>query len=308
MSTKGKILEQAEASITHVNPKGHGANPAVAIENAAEKSLWQQSSPWVHGLLGVASFVPGLSVVTGAADAAIYLAEGEVVEAGIAAASMIPGGKVVTTAGKVAKGAVTMAKGAGTAARVAKGVHEAKQVVKAAKQVEQAATVAKQAKAAESANKAASASKKAGGKATKNTTVKKKKPGPCDHLRQGSGKGPYRGGSHNKTSKPANDGKDSHHLPADDVSPLKRSDGPAIQMDPEDHKKTSSNGSSRKAIQYRAKIEQLLKDKKWREAMLIEIRDVRKIAKNIADPRKYNEAVLEMLEYFKCLAKNKLLP
>ena len=42
--------------------------------------------------------------------------------------------------------------------------------------------------------------------------------------------------------------------------------------------------------------------------MVIEIKDVRKIAKNIADPRKYNEAVLEMLEYFKCLEKNGLLP
>jgi hypothetical protein len=54
-----------------------------------------------------------LSVITGAIDAAIYTAEGDYVEAGIAAASMIPGGKVITTAGKVAKRAVS-------AARVAK--------------------------------------------------------------------------------------------------------------------------------------------------------------------------------------------
>jgi Novel toxin 15 len=66
----------------------------------------------------VASFVPGLSVVTGGLDAAIYAGEGNYVEAGIAAASMIPGGKVVTTVGKVAKGAVGMMKEAKIASNV----------------------------------------------------------------------------------------------------------------------------------------------------------------------------------------------
>lgn len=157
MSTKGVILEQAERSITHVEPHGGGANLATSLENAAEKTMWQKSSPWVHGVLGVASFVPGLSVVTGAADAAIYAAEGDLVEAGIAAASMIPGGKVVTTVGKVAKGAVGMAKGAGTAARIAKGAHEAEEVAKAAKaakDAEEAARVAREAKAAKEAREA----------------------------------------------------------------------------------------------------------------------------------------------------------
>jgi filamentous hemagglutinin len=157
MSTKGVILEQAERSITHVEPHGGGANVAATLENAAEKTMWQKSSPWVHGVLGVASFVPGLSVITGAADAAIYAAEGELVEAGIAAASMIPGGKVVTTVGKVAKGAVGMAKGAGTAARIAKGAHEAEEVAKAAKaakDAEETARVAREAKAAREAREA----------------------------------------------------------------------------------------------------------------------------------------------------------
>jgi hypothetical protein len=157
MSTKGVILEQAEQSVTHIEPHGGGANPALTLETEAEKTMWQKSSPWVHGVLGVASFVPGLSVVTGAADAAIYAAEGDVVEAGIAAASMIPGGKVVTTVGKVAKGAVGMAKGAGTAARIAKGAHEAEEVAKAAKaaqEAEEAARVAREAKAAKEAREA----------------------------------------------------------------------------------------------------------------------------------------------------------
>lgn len=164
MSTKGVILEQAEQSVTHIEPHGGGANPALKPETEAEKTIWQKSSPWVHGALGIVSFVPGLSVVTGAADAAIYAAEGDFVEAGIAAASMIPGGKVVTTVGKVAKGAVGMAKGAGAAARIAKGAHEADEVAKAAKaakEAEEAARVAREAKDAEEAARVAREAKEA---------------------------------------------------------------------------------------------------------------------------------------------------
>lgn len=313
MSTKGVILEQAEASITRIEPHGGGSNPALALETAAERTMWQKSSPWVHGLLGVASFVPGLSVATGAVDAAIYAAEGEAVEAGLAMASMIPGGKIVTTVGKVAKGTVEMAKGAGAAARIAKGAHEAEEVLTAARQAEEAAKLAKEVKAAKEARQAKEAEEAAqagagGKKGGKDTTVKQKKKGPCDHLRQGSGKGPYRGGAHSKTSQPANDGKDSHHMPADDVSPLKEKDGPAIQLDPQDHRKTSSNGTQGlKGVRYRAKLDALLKDKKWREAMAMEIKDIRKIARKAGNPRKYNEAMLEMLEYFKCLEKHGLL-
>ncbi|MCP1573296.1 filamentous hemagglutinin [Herbaspirillum rubrisubalbicans] len=154
MTTKGVILEQADRSVTRIAPHGGGANAALKAETAAEKTFWQKSSPWVHGVLGVASFVPGLSVITGAIDAAIYTAEGDYVEAGIAAASMIPGGKVVTTVGKVAKRAVGMAKGTGTAAKIGKGAHEAEGLAKAAKtakEAEEAARVAREAKVAKEA-------------------------------------------------------------------------------------------------------------------------------------------------------------
>ena len=312
MSTKGVILEQAEASITRIEPHGGGSNPALALETAAEKTMWQKSSPWVHGLLGVASFVPGLSVATGAVDAAIYAAEGEAVEAGLAMASMIPGGKIVTTVGKVAKGTAEMAKGAGAAARIAKGAHEAEDVLKAARQAEEAAKVAKEVEAAKEAKLAKEAEEAAqagagGNRSGKDTTVKQKKKGPCDHLRQGSGKGPYRGGAHSKTSQPKNDNKDSHHIPAKDTSPLKPQDGPAIKMDPKDHARTSSNGQMAGSIEYREALESLISQGKWREAMAIEVRDVRRIAREAGDPTKYNEALLEMLEYYKCLEKNSLL-
>ncbi len=299
MTTKGLILEQAERSATRIEPHGGGANAALKPETAAEKTFWQRSSPWVHGVLGVASFVPGLSVITGAIDAAIYTAEGDFVEAGFAAASMIPGGKVVTTAGKAAKRAVS-------AASAAKGAREAEEAVKAARAAKEAVETAK---AAKKANAVKATQAGGGGKGGgKDTTVKKKPKGPCDHLRQGSGKGPYRGGAHGKTSKPRNDGKDSHHMPADDISPLKSKEGPAIQMDPLDHKKTSSYGYLKKAAFYRKTVGNLVKNKKWRDAMAIEIRDVREIAKTVGDQRKYNEAMLEMLEFFKCLEKHGLLP
>jgi hypothetical protein len=181
MTTKGVILEQAEASITHVDPHGAGANPALALETEAEKTLWQKSSAWVHGALGLASFIPGLSVATGAVDAAIYTAEGDYVEAGIAAVSMIPGGKVVTTVGRVAKGAVGMAKGAGTAAKIAKGAHEAEEVAKAAnavKEAEDAAKVAKEAREAEAARNAGPG----GRKPKKDVTIKgREHKVPCFH-------------------------------------------------------------------------------------------------------------------------------
>ena len=97
-------------------------------------------------------------------------------------------------------------------------------------------------------------------------------------------------------------------MPADHVSPLKLNEGPAIQMDPLDHVETSSNGPSKQAAFYRKTVGDLIKKKQWREAMTIEIKNVRKIVKNSGSPRKYNEAMLEMLEYFKCLEKHGLLP
>lgn len=97
-------------------------------------------------------------------------------------------------------------------------------------------------------------------------------------------------------------------MPADDVSPLRRSEGPAIQIDPSDHKKAKSNGSMPGSAEYRGAIEKLLNSGEWRRAMATEVQDVRRIQRQIGDPTKYNEAILEMLEYFKCLEKNGLLP
>jgi uncharacterized Zn-binding protein involved in type VI secretion len=233
------------ASIEGGQPASSG-NPLVKPETLEEEDwwgkAWDTASPWVHGALGVASFVPGLGTVTGAADAGIYAAEGDMVEAGMAAASIIPGGKIVTTAGKVVKGAARLAKGAHAAEEVAKLAKEAEHAAKIEKgrqEAEEAATVAKSAnEAGDAARLKRTEEESAPARQTKREAeaggtppgdgfkVKGKEAGPCDHLRQGNGKGLYRSGAHSKTSKPVNDGKDSHHMPARQASPLAENDGP----------------------------------------------------------------------------------
>lgn len=175
MTTKGQFIEKAAASATSFGGDAIDANPPMGPETPEEESMWQQASPWVHGILGVASFIPGLSIVTGAADAAIYAAEGNYVEAGLSVASMVPGGKVVTTAGKVAKRAVGLAQNAGTVAKVAKGVHETREMAKAASRLQKGAPLKK----VESAVDTRRAAGKEPGKAKKNTTVKGRKKLKC---------------------------------------------------------------------------------------------------------------------------------
>jgi CRISPR/Cas system Type II protein with McrA/HNH and RuvC-like nuclease domain len=70
---------------------------------------------------------------------------------------------------------------------------------------------------------------------------------------------------------------------------------------------TGSRGMGLQNIEYREMLENLINQKEWRKAMAIEMRDVRRIAREAGDPRRYNEALKEMLEYFKCLEKNGLL-
>lgn|GEM_PF-935608 len=311
-NTVGRLYGQAAMS----NVPAASANPPVVAETAAEAGWFSRAMGYVHGGLDVLGAIPEVGAVFDGANGLIYAAEGDYAQAAIsggsAVADLVPG---LGTAGKAVKyGAKGVAKlGAKEAAeQVAKqeakvlAEREAKQLAEqeAKQAAEQAAKKAEKETAEKAEKEAASNGGKGSGK-----DGGKIKGGPCDHLKQGSGKGPYRGGAHSKTSKPANDGKDSHHMPADDVSPLKRSDGPAIQMDPDDHAMTSSNGQNGRAGKaYRAMIGDLLRDGKWREAMLKEILDVRRLASEINDGRKYNEAILEMLEYFKCLERNGLLP
>ena len=145
MTTKGQFLEKAPPSTTKVSANGSGSNPSTGPQTPKEGGWWGKASPWVHGALGVASFVPGLSVVTGGLGAAIYAAEGNMVEAGIAAVSMLPGGKVATTAGKVIKGVVGLGKEAKVITTAAKTVNATDDALKACKLIKKEIAAAKKA-------------------------------------------------------------------------------------------------------------------------------------------------------------------
>lgn len=91
---------------------------------------WGWVSSLTHAVLGVASFIPGVSVVTGALDAALYAAEGNYTEAALALASTIPGGKLAVTAGRAITKGVKAVQASKAVQQLAKGATAAKAAVK----------------------------------------------------------------------------------------------------------------------------------------------------------------------------------
>jgi hypothetical protein len=314
--------QPAPAGATGAGGKPTGANPDAKMNTANEvqaaqekKGIWGLVSGPVHFALGAAGFIPGLGAVPDLLDAGVYALEGDMISAGLSAGAAVPfAGDAVKAGTLVGKAGKQVAKAA--AERVAKEAAEraAKEAAEKAlkEKLEREAKEKIAREAAEKKTKQETGEAVAGSvKKGDGVKVKGKGKGPCDHLKKGDGSGPYRGGAHSETSKPLNDGKDSHHMPAKDSyrhTPLDKNDGPAIQMDPKDHAKTSSNGRwGDLAEDYRSEIKDMIDKKAWRKALAREMNDVRKIARKAGDPRKYNEAMREMLEYFKCLAKNGLL-
>lgn len=114
----------------------------------------------------------------------------------------------------------------------------------------------------------------------------------------------FRGGAYRDMKYPAGDGKDAHHMPADAINGIPREKGSAIQMDPVDHKQTSSYGRDSDSTQFRKEQKQLIESGNMRGAMAREIWDVRRVAREGGDVRKYNKAMQKMLEYAK---KEKML-
>jgi len=280
----GKINDFAQTGV--------GGKVMDGLKWVSEKTELTAVKQWKEGLAGNAmNAAEGIGGKGAGMAGSLTVAALEAIPTSLL--DLVPGGgKAAGTAGKVASTASKLEHAAADAAKLG---HKAEEVVGAAGKAEHAtADVAK-------IKPETAGGGKDGGKS------RRKPPGPCDHLRQGNGKGPYRGGAHSKTSKPVNDDKDSHHIPAKDASPLKPQDGPAIQMAPKDHAKTSSNGQMSGSIEYREMIADLIAEGKWREVMTTEIRDVRRVAREAGTPTKYNEAMLEMLEYFKCLEKHGLL-
>ncbi len=134
----------------------------------------------------------------------------------------------------------------------------------------------------------------------------------ADNLPQvGNGGGnKYSGGAHRDTSQPLGDGLDSHHCPAKSCyegAPISSSDGPAIQMDPKDHKETTSYGSGKEAKDYRATQQQLLDEGRLEDAIQMDIDDIKRVEDKIGQAGKYDKAdkaVQEMLDYSKTLDPN----
>jgi RHS repeat-associated protein len=131
------------------------------------------------------------------------------------------------------------------------------------------------------------------------------------------GESTYRGGSFDKLQKKARV-TERHHIFS--RSQIREMDGwlddaiaPAIEMDYFDHLRTKTHGSAfwkgpesiREYQVYREEIRSMVASGKLRKALALEVRDVRQIARRSGDPRKYNVALREMLQYAR---EMKLIP
>lgn len=105
-----------------------------------------------------------------------------------------------------------------------------------------------------------------------------------------------RGGSYNflRTFTYGRKSFEIHHMPAVSVSPLSRGKSPCIIMGKEDHRQTSSYGSSKKAIRYRKWQAKLISEGKFLDA---ELMDVKNIVRKFGE--KYKKAIDEKLDYEK---------
>ncbi|MGV1803778.1 DUF4150 domain-containing protein [Agrobacterium vitis] len=140
----------------------------------------------------------------------------------------------------------------------------------------------------------------------------KKKPtrNPCLHLAKGDKDGPgeFRGGSYGGTKGVGDKNMESNHMPPKSVSPLGELPSPSMQMDKADHRDALSTGSSAEAKEWRKAQQELIDAGQYRDALAMDIRDVRRIAQEGGDIRKYNQATRELLAYYKCLQEHGWLP
>jgi RHS repeat-associated protein len=98
-------------------------------------------------------------------------------------------------------------------------------------------------------------------------------------------------------------GMDRHHMPAKSVSPLGKDEGPAIRMEPTDHAKTASYGSSKSAKAYRAKQGELIKKGKFQEAQNMDVNDVQSQFGS-----KYDTGIKQAQDYTKTIPQEQLQP
>ncbi|MBE1162756.1 hypothetical protein [Dyella acidiphila] len=99
-----------------------------------------------------------------------------------------------------------------------------------------------------------------------------------------------RGGAHGDVK--GIPGYESHHTPADSISPVPTNQGPAIAMKVEDHRLTASWGNSREARIYRQQQASLIEQGNFRAAQQMDVQDIR-----AKFGSKYDDAIQQMLEY-----------
>lgn len=116
-NTTGLITPQ-----TAPNPHGNSA-PAIK-PTKKEESWWSKWGGVVHTALDVVGMIPVVGEVADGANALIYLAEGDKVNAALSAASMLPVGGQAATAAKWGKKGVDAAQAAKAATKVEKEVAE----------------------------------------------------------------------------------------------------------------------------------------------------------------------------------------
>lgn len=87
-------------------------------------------------------------------------------------------------------------------------------------------------------------------------------------------------------------GGETHHTPANSTSPLSTNDGPVIQMEYADHRKTSSCGKN--DVAYRERQSKYIREDNgnFYRAIKMDIEDVTGLF-----PGKYNSALKEMVDY-----------
>ena len=102
-----------------------------------------------------------------------------------------------------------------------------------------------------------------------------------------------KGGEYGKV-RSANNGGEVHHMPAAKVTPYTYKKAPASWMDTADHRKTASWGSSKAAEAYRQQQKNLIDQGRLREAIQMDIDDIRSKFGN-----KYDSNIQEMLDSFR---------
>ncbi len=116
----------------------------------------------------------------------------------------------------------------------------------------------------------------------------------------------YTAGRHSQTTKPPGDNLDSHHMPAKSayfgskMNPDGRAmKGPALKVEIEDHHQTMSHGwQGEEGRLYRQKQHDLIQQGKLKEAVQMDIDDLRKIAADSGQEDKYECGIKEFIETY----------